>query len=124
MDLPDPDVQTGPWDVAKAGVQRNFDALADASGLFGGKSVEVRFGTDTLTYPGGSVLTNVKTITHGLGRTPVAVVAVGAQGSTQGIVAMTCENVGATTFDARAQDVSAIARAAGFQVSLFWFAVG
>jgi hypothetical protein len=73
--LPDPDIQTGPWEDVRDGVQRNLDALAGAALGLGGLDVAMRFGTAAGAWPGGSPRANTTTIPHGLGRVPIAVVA-------------------------------------------------
>lgn len=51
-------------------VQRNFDALVADRGSFGGKQVEIRFGTGSATWTAASTTPTV-TVPHGLGRLPV-----------------------------------------------------
>lgn len=65
--------------------QQKFDALARAMAGFGGKSVEIRYGTATLTFTASTDSAAVS-VTHGLGRLPVSVVAM-SFGSSFGRVA-------------------------------------
>lgn len=57
--LPDPVVQD--W----AGVQRNFDALAD--------SLAAKTARASLTWPGGTQYSNALTVTHNMGSAPSGV---------------------------------------------------
>lgn len=50
--------------------QQKFDALAQAMPGLGGKSVEIRYGTVTLTWANGQANSAVSVVTHGLGRAP------------------------------------------------------
>lgn len=63
------------WERERSGVQRNFEWLAQRLIDTGGKSIVLRWGQGTVTWPGGSKTSNTTTAVHGLGRTPVAVVA-------------------------------------------------
>lgn len=53
--------------------QQKFEAIVRAMPGFGGKSIEIRFGTATGTWPGGSPRANNDSTSHGLGRAPVVV---------------------------------------------------
>lgn len=59
--------------IAQA-VQDNFDVVADAVANFGGKSIEIRFGTGFVTFT-ASATSATKLVNHGLGRLPVVVLA-------------------------------------------------
>jgi hypothetical protein len=74
LHLPDPDIQTGPWEKVKDGVQRNLDALAQAVIDSGEQSAGIRAGQVALTWA-AALNSGVATVTHGLGRVPVAVTA-------------------------------------------------
>lgn len=50
---------------------RNFQKLQQLVIDTGGQSVGMRFGTTSVTWPGGAQATNVPAVDHGLGRTPV-----------------------------------------------------
>lgn len=56
-------------------LQADIDELAKAMPGLGGASMEIRFGVSTVTWPGGSGISNGLVVTHGLGRPPVVVVA-------------------------------------------------
>jgi hypothetical protein len=105
-------------------IQDNFDALFAGGLETGDRQIAMRFGVSNATYPGGTALGSALVVPHGLGRTPVAVVATGKNGTTQGVVAVETEAYSATTFTLRVQDVSGVARAAGWTVPVAWIAVG
>lgn len=50
--------------------QQKFDALAQAIPSFGGRTVEIRFGTSTVTFTASAASAST-TVAHGLGKTPV-----------------------------------------------------
>jgi hypothetical protein len=79
MKLPDPDIQMGPWESVREGVQRNLDALASAIVGTGGKSLEYRSGIDTVTFSASNASATT-VVSHGLGRIPNSVVATSAAG--------------------------------------------
>ena len=64
-------VTEGAWGT----VRRNFEKLAGVLVDTGGRLVRVRFGTDTLSFS-ASATSATKTVTHGLGTTPVAAMAI------------------------------------------------
>ncbi len=61
-------LQAGDWDT----VRRNFERLRDSLDT-GGRSLSMRSGADTTTFPGGSSFSNTKSVTHGLGKAPTSV---------------------------------------------------
>lgn len=61
---------------------RNFLKLAQLVVDAGGRSIGIRFGSDSLTWPAAGTSSNTKTITHGLGRTPIVVGGWGSDSTT------------------------------------------
>lgn len=120
MKLPDPDIQTGPWETVKDGVQRNLDALAKATVGTGGVQSEFRTGTATLVFT-ASTIAAVGAIAHGLGRAPVHV-SLNTKNVTSfsEIASLEWHNAGATTFDINALVPAAITAS----VTVTWMAIG
>lgn len=56
-----------------ASLQFILDFIATRLLDTGGRSLKLRAGSDSVTYPGGSALSNGKNVSHGLGSTPIAV---------------------------------------------------
>lgn len=56
-------------------VQRNFDQLAQLVPDSGGQLSAIRFGVANVTWPGGSATSTSVAVAHGLGATPLVVVA-------------------------------------------------
>lgn len=77
--LPDPLVKHSEWPDVREGVQRDLDAIALAVPGTGGKDVELRYGTAEVTFTASAASANT-VVSHGLGRTPVAVVVSSAEG--------------------------------------------
>jgi len=98
--------------------QRNFQTLSRLLIDTGGRSVGLRFGADTVTFT-ASVNSAVKTVTHGLGRTPITVVAT-ASGSL-GWNVLRVFNFTATTFDVQGHDTDAARTGSD---AIYWVAVG
>jgi hypothetical protein len=48
----------------------------------GGRSLGIRFGSDSLTWPAAGTSSNTKTVTHGLGRAPIVVGGWGSDSTT------------------------------------------
>lgn len=55
--------------------QRNFEKIARFTIDFGNSSLQARFGTASVTWPGGSDTSNTVTDAHGLGATPTFILA-------------------------------------------------
>jgi hypothetical protein len=116
--LPDPDIQTGPWDQVKDGVQRNFDALAGAVVSTGGQRVGFRFSAGTLTFT-ASATSAASVISHGLGNVPIVVIA--CEVTTGFGVIVRTNTYTSTTFSA----VGTNPFGAGTYVATFaWIAIG
>src|SRR4051812_22826886 len=100
---------------------RNFQALARLVLDTGGRSIGIRFGAATITWPGGSPFATVA-VTHGLSRTPVVVFAGDAGGGTMAtnIPVWSASAPGATTFTAAAETSDASAPAVGLTRTFYW----
>lgn len=109
-------IQPGDWD----GVQRLVDLLSRLLIDVGGRSIGVRFGSGTLTFPGGSPSTSTVTVNHGLGRTPVAVCVcnefLGSIGSVNTLTSTTFQTLGFT--------VDGSSPGAGTGAPFYWIAIG
>lgn len=104
---------------------RNFQALARLVVDTGGQSINIRCGTDTWTFPGGSARSNVKVTSHGLGRTPIAVFVCGAQ--LNGLNETVAGETGTwttTQFSSQAGFVQGFAPGAGATLGFSWVAIG
>jgi hypothetical protein len=105
-------------------LQRNTDKLASLVAGFGGKGVEVRYGTATVTWPAASSICTELTVTHGLGKAPaVAIVTAAANG--QGTVF--AAHAGAyttTTFKTQVETCNGFAPGAGATLPVAWIVIG
>lgn len=54
-----------------SGVQRLVERLSRLVIDTGNISLGLRVGTGSVSFPGGTAISNVTTVTHGLGRTPI-----------------------------------------------------
>jgi hypothetical protein len=79
---------------------RNFQALARLVLDTGGVTASVRWGIAAATFTASRVSAD-KTVTHGLGRTPIAVFVTGATDQAAHVVAFHAHSYTSTTFKAR-----------------------
>jgi hypothetical protein len=118
--LPDPLVKHDEWPDIRDGVQRDFDAIALAIPGTGGKDIEIRYGTATVTFT-ASQDSDLPTVNHGLGRTPVIVVATPYNvAAYANIPKVDWFGATSTTFALAARVESAITLA----VTVTWIAIG
>lgn len=103
-------------------LDRNVGRLMSLVPDTGGQTIGLRFGTQTLTWPGSTTTTGSETITHGLGATPV-VVLVGIQAESVAVMSW-ANNVGATTFTVAARTGDGTSPAADTTCTLAWLAIG
>lgn len=101
---------------------RNFSKLASLVPDTGGQSVGVRFGTQQLTWPGSNTTTSTATVTHGLGRTPVVVLANVVSGAPFAVTSL--GTVGAATFTLNARTVDGSSPANGTHATVHWMVIG
>jgi hypothetical protein len=94
MTIPLEHIQDHDW----AGVNRVVDTLRSLVLNTGGVSLSLRVGTTTLTWANGAANSAVATVTHGLGRTPAAVLALGNGTGGPNLVVVQAFTIGATTF--------------------------
>lgn len=113
--------------------QRNFDKLALAvldmgsdPATGGPRSVSVRFGTQTLTWAGGTQASNFPSISHGLGRTPVVVLVSPIGGLSAGTAwaVASAFGYGASTFVLQAKTHDESSPAAATTALIGWVAIG
>jgi hypothetical protein len=124
FDLPDRDVEHGSWEDVRSAVQRNFVAVAESIPSTGGQRAEIRFGLQTVTWPGGSQTSNVATVSHGLDTTPAAVIATMSTGTGAFYSVAVAVNYTATTFDLRLDTVDASTPLVTATSTVAWFAIG
>jgi hypothetical protein len=105
-----------------AAVERVRQVLQSLVPDTGGRSIGVRFGVSTLTWPGGVAGSSIGTVTHGLGRTPVCVLATVNAGGVAG-PAWT-GTPGATTFPLAARTADGSSPGAGTTTSVSWVVIG
>lgn len=98
--------------------QQKFDRIAQALIGTGGKSVELRFGADVATFT-ASTGSGIVTVTHGLGRAPVAVFALA---DTNAVNVFAQKNGAATTTTVPFSLTSLTAHTGN--VTFYWFAIG
>jgi hypothetical protein len=104
--------------------QQKFDALARSLVGTGGRAVDIRFGTATVTWPGASSICTELTVSHGLGKAPVLVL-VTAQANGQGTVF--AGHAGAptsTTFKTQVETCNGFAPGAGTTLPVAWLVIG
>lgn len=109
-------VADGDWN----GVGRNFQKLMSLLPDTGGRSVGIRFGSDAVTWAGGSRTTAANPITHGLGRTPVAVLLTSSTSNME----MSASALGATTFSATGNTMDGTSPVNGTARTFYWLVVG
>lgn len=100
---------------------RNFQQLMSLVIDTGGESIGVRFGQKAFTWPGGTGLQTF-TITHGLGRAPIVVLAINGNNNTRGMPRT--YTYGATTFVLDIITSDASVPGAGTADTYYWLAVG
>ena len=107
-------------------VQRNFDALARLALDAGGVSASVRFGTGTITWPGGSPRANTLNVDHGLGGTPIVVLATPTSSLGGGVIfpVVATFAYGATQFSASSVTSDGSSPAAATTHTFVWLAIG
>lgn len=120
--LPDPDIQTGPWEKVRDGVQRNFDALAGAAFGTGGQQFELRVGTVAVSWA-ANVNSTVAVVTHGLGRAPLGVVATVVNSPQAILGTVPTPNIFGETATQFSLDAETRVAFTGSQ-TFFWIAIG
>lgn len=106
-----------------SGVQRLVEALGNLVLDTGGRSLGIRAGVVAVTFPGAGSISNLATVTHGLGRTPLAVV-VTADGTAQGtVITADVRSIGATTFVVAAEFNNLFVPGGG-GLNVYWIAIG
>lgn len=99
---------------------RNFDTLARSVLDTGGQTAGVRFGVATLSFT-ASTNSASTTVAHGLGTTPVSIVATSKNGSTFGqIPNCNTHTIGDTTFGLTGEVKTAFTGS----VTVSWIAIG
>lgn len=101
---------------------RNFQKLMSVVPDMGGQSVGIRFGTVTITFPGGSP-NGQATVPHGLGRVPASFSAT-LTGASDVIPIIQAGTFDATNFVLVASTKTGANLAAGQQRSFFWMVIG
>lgn len=105
-----------------AAVSRLIDQLNGLLIDTGGRSVGIRFGSNTITWPGGSGTTSSTTVTHGLGRTPAGVYV--SASTTLGGTHINATSVGATTFSVQGTTIDGSSPAGGTTGTFYWLVIG
>lgn len=91
------------------------------STLFGGKSPRIRYGSAGGTFGGGTTFVT-PTVSHGLGTTPIVVLATGNRGGAKDWLVMT-GNFTATQFTVTVVTRDASIPGAGSVATFYWIAV-
>lgn len=105
--------------VDAASTQRNFDVLDRLVPENGGRGVRERSGVTSVSTSGAT--TGSASVTHGMGSTPVTVVAT-AMNSTGGLTNVCVDTVGATAFNVSVKFTDGVARTTTITVG--WIARG
>lgn len=94
--------------------------------LFSGGPIKIRFGTVTVTWPGGTPNANTATITHGLdsGFPPVVVVGSSIGASFSGYPIVAFGTLTSTTFGAFIRNGDGTSPVAGSTATIAWIAIG
>jgi hypothetical protein len=106
-------------------LQDVFDVIAQNALDAGGRSLKLRAGTGTIAWPGGAVLSTVLVSNHGLGATPVAVVA--CCGGTAGLTlypSLATFTFTATQFSVQASTVDGQLPLNTATAAVYWIAIG
>lgn len=96
-------------------IDRNFEKLKTLVIDTGGVSVSQRAGSQVVTWPGGSPITNTATVTHGLDHAPTSIMLSSSDNSNPGY-----SNITATTFDITARTVDGSLPGAGSTTGVSW----
>lgn len=114
-----------PVDRTLGAVSRNFDKLKRLVVDTGGRSIGIRFGTGTWTWPAGSAKSGVTVVSHGLGRTPIVVFVCGAtlNGSNE-TSAGEAGSYTSTQFSTQASLAQGLAPGAGAANTFAWLVIG
>lgn len=102
---------------------RNFQKLMSLVLDTGGQSAGIRFGTDTLTWASGQQFSAAKTVTHGLGRTPLVVLALGNGTGGPNLTTIQAFTIGATTFQVQGGFVTGTASGV-VTLNIGWAVIG
>jgi hypothetical protein len=105
-------------------VQRNFEALSRRSIDTGGRSLGIRGGTNTVTFPGGSANTDPLTVSHGLERTPTSVQLTAIAATTPVDLFVVSGTEDADSFDVRGRMSDGSSPAAAATQNFYWLALG
>jgi hypothetical protein len=104
--------------VSTGGFDRQGSLIRQLQGALGGRSFT--FGTATLTFTASTNSAGI-TVTHGLGKTPIGVLATGQMAPAFGnIVTPNPTAIGATTFGLSGEVKTAFTGS----IPVFWMAVG
>lgn len=96
--------------------------IRQLQGAVGGK--RLKFGTATLTWPGGTSLSNTLTVPHGLGGAPSEVLATMKVAASGQVWAVHAGAYTSSSFDLQAEPVAGFAPPLGTTVDAAWMAVG
>jgi hypothetical protein len=114
--------------VDAVALQRNIEALARLVPGLGNQSVEIRFGSGTLTWPGATPFSNTVGTLHGLGRTPIAAAALPLlpSGGAAVLVSYTALDASNITWRGCTPDVAgaAVNPTTGTTRAFLWIAIG
>lgn len=105
-------------------IDRNFDILRHVAIDTGGLSIGIRFGTGTVTWPGGSVNSDVVTIDHGLATTPRSIQFTPIATATPADIFVSAGSVTSTTFGARGRTTDGSSPAAASTQTFYWLVIG
>src|SRR4051812_14654890 len=103
---------------------RNFDKLRALVPDTGGHSIGIRFGTQTLTWAGGTTRTGSPVISHGLGKAPVVVFPSCSSPSGTWFPVLVVDTFTATSFTTRGVTSDGSSPGAGTTTTAYWLAIG
>jgi hypothetical protein len=103
---------------------RNFQALARFVLDTGGVTAGARWGTGTVTWPGGSPFTSTLTLAHGLGKAPVVAVATPQLAGASQVCSMNVVTFDATNVQWRGYATDDTSPAAAVTKIFYWLVIG
>jgi hypothetical protein len=104
--------------------QRNFDKLARLALDSGDQSASLRFGVVNVAWPGGSATSTSTSVAHGLGTTPIAVVATLKDGGGAQFSSVAAFSYDADSFNVQLHTDDASSPANTVTSVVAWIAIG
>lgn len=107
--------------VSDLTTQRNFETLERLVPGTGDRTIDFRWGTATITWPGGDVNSDVITQAHGINRTPVVAF---VQPSNEGGSYESVVGFNASDLSIQLRRTDGTTPGAGATLTVYWLALG